>query len=331
MKSVLLLAALSLFSFKAIAAADHVESLIALPDGNQVYVDYQKPQPGHPTVVLLNGLTYTTESWAKFAAPLAKLAPGTGILRYDMKGMGKTLFTKKVPVSYTISLDDQVEELHMLLQHFSLNRVSLIGLSYGSGVAIAFSTRYPNLVEKLILMAPYTEAVASQDRWILSQVKTTRLMYPFNPATDDELYDFFLKQLIYSTYPSAEPVVLENPYKLEAVYRMVQGIRKFSAAKVAALLPIGSVHLMVANEDQYLDKEALENFWDAVPNMVRASRINISVTEHKIPEAIPEYAAAWVAEILTNNPKISGGRIFTGSTWNNLAKSEDTEITLRKP
>lgn len=312
-------------------AGNRVESLVALPDGNQVYVDYLKASPGQPTVVLLNGLTYTTGTWRKFAEPLAKLSPGTGILRYDMKGMGQTLFTAKLPVSYTISLDDQVEELHLLLQHFGLNRANLVGLSYGSGVAVAFAARYPHEVEKLILMAPYTEAVASQDRWIHSQVKATRMMNPWNPATDDELYDFFLRNLIYSTYPSAEPVVLENPFKLEAVFRMVQGIRKFSAAKVAHLLPANSVHLMVANQDQYLDKEALEAFWSAVPNATRASRINISFTEHKIPEAIPEYSAAWVAEIVANNPKISAGRIFTGSTWDNLAKSEDAEITLRKP
>lgn len=325
--AMLLTLAFSLVAF----AGEKIETLIALPNGNQLYVDYQQPASGKPTVVLLNGLTYSTDTWLRFSKPLAKLAPGTGILRYDMKGMGKTMFSNKVPVNYTISLDDQVEELQMLLQHFHLNRVTLVGLSYGSGVAAAFAAKYPRYVENLVMMAPYTEAVASQDRWILSQVRTTRLMNPWNPATDDELYDYFLRQLIYSTYPSAEPVVLENPFKLEAVFRMVQGIRKFSAAKIAKQLPAGSVHLMVANQDQYLDKEALEAFWGAVPDAVRASRINISYTEHKIPEAIPEYSASWVAEIVLKNPKISGGRIFTGSTWNYLAKSEYAEITLRKP
>ncbi len=40
--------------------------------------------------------------------------------------------------------------------------------------------------------------------------------------SDDDLYDLFLHQIVYATYPQAEPIVLENPFKLEATYRLVQ-------------------------------------------------------------------------------------------------------------
>lgn len=327
----ILLASLSAQAAGHLPSADRLQSMVALPDGNQVYVDYKKAAPGQSTVVLLNGLTYSTETWEKFVAPLEKLAPGTGVLRYDMRGMGKTLLAGPLPANYFIPLDTQVTELRMLLDHLGTGRVIVIGLSYGGGVGAAFAAQHPALVEKLILMAPYTEAVASQDQWIQSQVRATRLAFPLNPYTNDELYDYYLRQLIYTTYPSAEPVVLENPFKLEAVFRMVQGIRKFDASKIAKLLPAGAAHLMLAVEDQYLDPAALEKFWDALPPAQRGSRINISKTEHKMPEAIPAYAAAWVSEILHGNPSISGGRVFTGSTWNRLAKSGEIEITLPQP
>jgi pimeloyl-ACP methyl ester carboxylesterase len=322
--------ALLLFALPA-HAADRQQTMMALANGSQVYVDYQKAEPGHSTVVLLNGLTYSTATWDKFVDPLTKLAPGTGILRYDMRGMGKTLLAGPLPVNYFIPLESQVADLRLLLENLHLSKVVVIGLSYGGGVGAAFASQNPGLVEQLILMAPYTEAVASQDQWIRSQVRATRLSFPYNPYTDDELYDYYLRQLIFTTYPAAEPVVLENPFKLEAVFRMVQGIRKFDATKVAALLPAGSVHLMLAQEDQYLDPAALEKFWDSLPNAQRASRINISKTEHKMPEAIPTFVAAWVSEILHHNPKISGGRVFTGSTWNRLAKSGALEINLPEP
>ena len=313
------------------AAENRTQSMVALPDGNQVYMDFQPAKSGKPTVVLLNGLTYSTATWDAFAAPLEKLSPGVGVLRYDMRGMGKSLLAGPLPVTYFIPLENQVEELRMLLDHLKLNRVSLIGLSYGGGVGAAFAAAYPSKVDKLMLMAPYTEAVAAQDQWIRSQVRATRFTFPFNPYTDDELYDYYLRQLIFTTYPAAEPVVLENPFKLEAVFRMVQGIRKFDATKISRQLPKASVHLMVANQDQYLDFTALEKFWDSVPEAQRASRINISKTEHKMPESIPTYVAAWVAEILNGNPQIANGRVFTGSTWNRLAKSDEIEIVLPQP
>lgn len=316
--------------FLAEAGSSRVQSYLVMPGGHQLYVDHQPAAPGMPTMVLLNGLTYSTHTWNKFVAAMEKLAPGTGVLRYDMRGMGKTLLANALPVTFEIPLATQVSDLRQLLTELKVTRPALVGLSYGGGVALAFAAEFPQLAGDLVLMAPYTEAVAAQDQWIKSQVRATRIAYPFNPATDDELYDYFLRNMIYTTYPAAEPIVLENPFKLEAVFRMVQGIRKFEATKVTSSLPWGSVHLMIANQDQYLDNEMLESFWQSVPRLARASKIAITKTEHKIPEAIPEFAAAWVAEILKKNPKLRGGREFLGSTAAGSAKAPDAEVILPK-
>ena len=37
------------------------------------------------------------------------------------------------------------------------------------------------------------------------------------PHQLEAVYDYFLKQICYSTYPALEPIVLENPYKLEFI------------------------------------------------------------------------------------------------------------------
>lgn len=318
-------------SWTAYAGGERFEGFVRVSRGQQLYVDYLKAEPGKPTVVLLNGLTYDTRSWSGFVRAYEKLGLGHGLLRYDMRGMGKTLLNDELPVHYEIPHQTQVQQLKGLLDRLGLKKAHLLGLSYGGAIAVAFANQFPRYAETVVLMAPFTQPLEAQDSWIRLQIAATRAANPWNPATDDELYDFFLRQFVYSTYPSAEPVVLENPYKLEAVFRMVQGIRKYIAKETLDKLPARAVHLIVAKQDQYIPQKVMDDFWDALPAAKKASRIYISGTEHKIPEAIPAYSSAWVAELVTRNPKISGGRTFQGSVWNGNAVSGDTVIELPRP
>lgn len=297
---------------------------------NELYVQHKPAARNASTIVLLNGLTYSTREWTLFASALNRLSPDSGVLRYDMKGMGKTLLNDPLPVDYAISHSNQVDDLKALLDKLGLKKVELVGLSYGGGIGIAFAKAYPNYVSRLILMAPFTEALEDQDKMIKRQIQATRIAFPYNPASDDELYDFFLRHTIYTTYPLAEPIVLENPFKLEAVFRMVQGIRRFKAEEVVKNFPQVPVHLMVANQDQYIPQSVMDRFWAALPDRNRASRINISRSEHKMPEAIPGYGAAWVMEIL-KNPDVADGKIFDGNAQHFRAKSGELEISLPRP
>jgi pimeloyl-ACP methyl ester carboxylesterase len=319
-----------LFLFLSLPALAAEREYFLQAEGQAVYVRHKPAESGATTMVLLNGLTYSTNQWAAFTRAVEKLAPGTGLLRYDMKGMGRTLLRGPLPVNYAIPYQEQVAILKAVLDHAGIRRAELVGLSYGGAIALAFAKEHPGRVSRLFLMAPFTEPLEGQDRWIRSQIAANRVFFPWNPATDDELYDFFLRQLVYTTYPPAEPIVLENPFKLEAVFRMAQGIRLFRADAVVQQLPRKSVHLMVASQDQYLPRPVMDRFWDSLPPAVRASRIDISVTEHKIPEAAPAFASAWVLEALRNN-EIGKGRVFTGSTRSSKAVSGNLEIRLPRP
>jgi len=325
MRSVVLLFCLLLLSSPAHAAVP--EGSFLSIHGEQVFVRHKEAQPGAPTLVLLNGLTYSTQQWASFAAAIERLEPSFGIVLYDMRGMGKTLLQGNLPVNYSISLESQVAQLKEVMTALKLKKAQFVGLSYGGGVAIAFAKAHPKLVGRLFLMAPFTEALENQDRLIRAQVSGNRLTFPFNPATDEELYDYFLRQFIYTTYPSSEPIVLENPFKLEAIFRMVQGIRLFKAAQIAKDMPAESVHLMVANQDQYISKAVMDRFWQAVPMRARGSRIDISFTEHKIPEAIPNFAAAWITTVMKEDLRGE----FQGTSWAFRAQSGSKVVDLPRP
>lgn len=271
------------------------KGFIKIREGREIFVDYVKPAEGQPTLVVLNGLTYSTRHWDRFVREFQPT--GAGILRYDMYGMGQTLL-KYAPMTQVITYQDQVEDLKKLLTVMKVKGpYDFVGLSYGGGIGIAYSLAYPQDIKNLILMAPYTEPVEGQFKWIMAQIWATRQIFPHNPATDDELYDFFLHQIVYATYPQAEPVVLENPFVLESVFRMVQGIRKFRPLDFAPQLKVRT-HMMMAQYDQYIAKGVLHNFWELVPAESKGSCVVVKSSEHKIPESKPEFAAKWIYKIL---------------------------------
>ncbi len=175
----------------------------------ELYVDYMAPAKDRPTVILLNGLTYSTVQWDKMTASLKDV--GLGVVRYDMDGMGQTLLKYGLP-NQPIAYMDQVTDLDALLKKLKLKGpFNIVGLSYGGAIAAEYAARFPKKIENLILMAPYTEALEKQDTWIKEQVALTRLQFPLNPYSDDAIYDYFLKQICFTTYPLVEPIVLENP------------------------------------------------------------------------------------------------------------------------
>ena len=110
--------------------------------------------------------------------------------------------------------------------------------------------------------------------------------------------------------PLPSQLCLKTPSSFEAVFRMAQGVRKFLAKDTFAKLPKGEVHLMVAKQDQYVSRTTLDNFWDSIPSEVRASRVIIDGSEHKIPEAAPIVAAEWLIKIIDRDPALQAGDTF---------------------
>lgn len=309
-------------------SAQGQKGFVKISENRELFVDWKYAQDNKPTVILINGLTYSTVQWDKFTDALTE--KGIGVLRYDPMGMGQTLL-KYAPVLSPIKYEDQVDDLKSLIQALNLKgRLNILGLSYGGGIGIAFAAKYPQMVKNLIAMAPYTAPVATQDQWVKSQIWLTRKTIPWNKASDEELYTFFFRQMVYLTYPSVEPIVLENPYKLEAVFQMANGIRSLTALDVVNQLPSQSLHLIIAGSDQYINREVLEDFWKKTSESVRATKTIINNVEHKVPEAAPRFAAHYVEQILIENGIMSGGRELEADPVSGTVKYEGGSFNLPK-
>ncbi|MEK2643924.1 alpha/beta hydrolase [Bdellovibrio sp. BCCA] len=313
-------------SMESLAKAEAFKGFVAISPQKELYVDYVPAEGQKPTVILINGLTYSTRQWDSFTEAL--VAKGIGVFRYDPIGQGQTLL-KYAPILEVIPFQNQVQDLKALLTKMNFKGpFNLVGLSYGGGIAAGFAAAYPNLVKNLVMMAPFTRPLDGTDNWIKAQIWATRQIFPFNKMSDDDLYDYYLHQIVYATYPQAEPIVLENPFKLEATYRLVQGIRKARPIDQTASIPARALHLMIARQDQYINTSVLDEYWDAVPMEARASRLYINGSEHKMVEAVPNFTAAWVYEIVTGNKKLFKGQDFEGYPFRGEVRSGNDEIKV---
>ncbi len=71
---------------------------------------------------------------------------GFRVLRYDQRGLGQTASPKGI---YTMA--DYADDAASLLDSLEINRINVIGISFGGLVAQHLVTRFPNKVNKLVL------------------------------------------------------------------------------------------------------------------------------------------------------------------------------------
>jgi pimeloyl-ACP methyl ester carboxylesterase len=121
-------------------------SFVDLPDGVTHY-ELVGPPEGR-LVVLVHGFSVPYYIWDPTFAPLVQA--GCRVLRYDLYGRG---YSDRPDVVYNQDLF--VRQLWHLLAALHIDRpVDLVGLSIGGAIAVAFTDRHPDMVNKLCLISP---------------------------------------------------------------------------------------------------------------------------------------------------------------------------------
>jgi pimeloyl-ACP methyl ester carboxylesterase/DNA-binding CsgD family transcriptional regulator len=137
---------------------------------------------GPPLVVVscwLSHLTYDWQSpvWRHFLDQLGDLAT---VLRYDERGFGMSDWDVK-----DFSLDARLGDLEAVLAASELDRFTLLGMSGGSAVAMAYAIQHPERVSRLILYGTSCGAPVtwSPDAW--AEEETYQSMIRVGWATED--------------------------------------------------------------------------------------------------------------------------------------------------
>ena len=120
--------------------------------GNGVTMHYHEAGKGDRGVILfVHGSGPGASGWSNFKRNYPFLAEhGYRTIVPDTMGYGYS--TK--PENGTFSLDDVGAQYKALLDALGVDRATVVGNSQGGAIAITMALNYPELVEKLVLMAP---------------------------------------------------------------------------------------------------------------------------------------------------------------------------------
>ena len=116
--------------------------MITRPDGTAIHALTEGPQDG-PAIVFSNSLGTTLHLWD---AILPFLPKGLRILRYDMRGHGKS----DVPdASYTMG--QLVSDVEAVCDAFNFRDAMFVGLSVGGMVGQGLAVKRPDIIRALVL------------------------------------------------------------------------------------------------------------------------------------------------------------------------------------
>lgn len=99
-------------------------------------------------ILLIHGSGPGVTSWANWRGIIPELSLKARVIAPDMLGFGYT----KCPKAMKLNSSIWVESLVGLLNGLGIKRVSIVGNSFGGAIALAFANKYPNRVNRLVLM-----------------------------------------------------------------------------------------------------------------------------------------------------------------------------------
>jgi len=117
-------------------------------NGVQLYYEEKGPDFGEP-LVFLNGIFMSTASWRLMIPYFEK---SYHVILHDFRGQWDS---EKPEGSY--SLHQHAYDLEGLLKHLNLDKVHIVGTSYGGEVGLCFALEFPERVKSLTVISSVSE------------------------------------------------------------------------------------------------------------------------------------------------------------------------------
>ena len=347
-----------------------VAGYVGLSNGDQIYVHVYNADSDLEPIVFLNGLSQDVSDW-KSLFPIIENSKRPLIFfdnLYQGRSLKKYLSDKKVsfpltgplgaeralygenakPVFKSVPITEQSQDIINLLEFLGVKKkVDLVGLSYGGGAALEIASTFSDRVRNVIMLAPYVGPLETQDQMIRARVALLRKMYPLSPYSSpdyyDELYDYFLRDLVYTTYYISEPSIIRwGAMQMVGAYELIRGIRHIVSSDLVKTVPDHSIHLAIAGHDQYIPEKMLTDFWGTIPQEKRGSILKVVNVEHKLNESVGPLVANYVLSIVDGNWSKNGAVLSVvpeeGAVKNAkseevafLGKTEPCEVLLLRP
>jgi proline iminopeptidase len=126
--------------------------------------------------------------------PLA--SRGQRLLMFDQRGAGRS---EIITDPTKLRIEDFVQDVEAFREHFGLKKFGIIGLSWGSAVALKYITMYPDRVTRVVFLSPLSPTFAFYQERLkhLDSLKTNKereeeqqAREKFRTAPDAEIHQF---------------------------------------------------------------------------------------------------------------------------------------------
>ena len=211
--------------------------------GKKIY--YEVHGEGTP-LVMLNGIMMSTLSWAMF---LPELTKENQVILLDFFDQGQS---DKMTSNY--KQDIQVEVVKAVIDELNLKAIHLFGISYGGEIALQFTLRYGNLVDKLLLF----NTVAWTSPWLAdigagwkkaAELADAEMFYHVSIPV---IYSpsFYTQHVAWMNERKALLMQVFNPPFLKAMSRLIESAEGFDVRSQLATIEAST--LVVSSELDFI-------------------------------------------------------------------------------
>jgi proline iminopeptidase len=123
------------------------EGYLAGDDGTRLF--YRIEGAGPQTLVVVHG--GPANSMESIRLDMEPLARGRRVIYYDQRGNGRS---QLVESDEGLALERHIADLEALRRHFGLERLTLLGNSWGGLLISAYAAAHPDRIERLVLDSP---------------------------------------------------------------------------------------------------------------------------------------------------------------------------------
>jgi pimeloyl-ACP methyl ester carboxylesterase len=229
-----------------------------------------------PKLVILNGIMMSTRSWTPF---INTFKEHFQVLRMDFFDQGQS---SKIPgVTYTHDL--QIDALKSLFDYLNIDKINIVGISYGGNAALAFACKYQEYVERLMLFnsTAYTSAWLKDigDGWNLAgRTRNPELYYKIAiPVIYSEQYYEKKIEWMRAREITLKPV-FSNPEWLDAMERLSISAEPYDVRDKLKNLTVPVMiisaekdNLTPVQDQEYLSKHIKNSNWIKLPGVGHAS------------------------------------------------------------
>ncbi len=119
-----------------------------------VKIAYASSGEGPPLVRVANWLTHLELDWKSsvWSHWFQELSVENTLIRYDLRGSGLSERSVK-----DLNLDVWVRDLEAIIDDMNLEKFDLLGLCQGGPIAIAYASKHPEKIRRLVLFGSYSK------------------------------------------------------------------------------------------------------------------------------------------------------------------------------